>query len=104
MIFEGKFISDKSAFENRITKLFGIRYPIVQAGMIWASGWKLAAAVSNAGGLGLIGAGSMYPEILREHIQKCKKATDKPFGVNVPMLYPNIEELMQIIDAEGVNI
>ncbi|OYQ43635.1 nitronate monooxygenase [Flavobacterium cyanobacteriorum] len=89
---------------NRITQLFNIRYPIIQAGMIWASGYKLASAVSNAGGLGLIGAGSMYPEVLREHIQKCKKATDKPFGVNVPMLYPNIEEIMDIIADEGVNI
>ncbi len=89
---------------NRITELFGIRYPIIQAGMIWASGYKLASAVSNAGGLGLLGAGSMYPEVLREHIQKCKKATDKPFGVNVPMLYPNIEEIMNIIVEEGVKI
>ncbi len=89
---------------NRITQLFGIQYPIVQGGMIWNSGYKLASAVSNAGGLGLIGAGSMYPEVLREHIQKCKKATDKPFGVNVPMLYPNIEEIMQIIVEEGVKI
>ena len=89
---------------NRITQLFGIQYPIVQGGMIWNSGYKLASAVSNAGGLGLIGAGSMYPEVLREHIQKCKKATDKPFGVNVPMLYPNIEEIMQIIVDEGVKI
>ncbi|MBT8282579.1 MAG: nitronate monooxygenase [Muriicola sp.] len=82
---------------NRITQLFGIKYPIIQAGMIWASGWKLASAVSNAGGLGLIGAGSMYPEVLREHIQKCKQATSKPFGVNVPMLYPDIDQLMEII-------
>ncbi|SEP59238.1 enoyl-[acyl-carrier protein] reductase II [Flavobacterium urocaniciphilum] len=89
---------------NRITQLFGIQYPIVQGGMIWNSGYKLASAVSNAGGLGLIGAGSMYPEVLREHIQKCKKATDKPFGVNVPMLYPNIEEIIQIIVDEGVKI
>ena len=89
---------------NRITQLFGIQYPIIQGGMIWNSGYKLASAVSNAGGLGLIGAGSMYPEVLREHIQKCKKATDKPFGVNVPMLYPNIEEIMQIIVEEGVKI
>ncbi|CAM4390148.1 NAD(P)H-dependent flavin oxidoreductase [Flavobacterium terrigena] len=89
---------------NRITQLFGIKYPIVQGGMIWNSGYKLASAVSNAGGLGLIGAGSMYPEVLREHIQKCKKATTKPFGVNVPMLYPNIEEIMQIIVDEGVKI
>ena len=89
---------------NRITQLFGIEYPIIQAGMIWNSGWRLASAVSNAGGLGLLGAGSMYPEVLREHIQKCKMATNKPFGVNVPMLYPNIEEIIQIIIDEGVNI
>ncbi|MFD2892914.1 NAD(P)H-dependent flavin oxidoreductase [Flavobacterium chuncheonense] len=89
---------------NRITQLFNIQYPIVQGGMIWNSGYKLASAVSNAGGLGLIGAGSMYPDVLREHIQKCKKATDKPFGVNVPMLYPNIEEIMQILIEEGVKI
>lgn len=90
--------------QNRITSLFKIKYPIIQGGMIWNSGWRLASAVSNAGGLGLIGAGSMYPEVLREHIQKCKKATDKPFGVNVPMLYPNIEEVIQIIVEEGVKI
>jgi enoyl-[acyl-carrier protein] reductase II len=89
---------------NKITQLFKIQYPIVQGGMIWVSGWKLASAVSNAGGLGLIGAGSMYPEVLREHIQKCKKASDKPFGVNVPMLYPQIEEIMDIIVEEGVKI
>lgn len=89
---------------NRITELFKIKYPIIQGGMIWVSGWKLASAVSNAGGLGLIGSGSMYPEVLREHIQKCKKATDKPFGVNVPMLYPQIEEIMDIIVEEGVKI
>ncbi|WP_196894870.1 NAD(P)H-dependent flavin oxidoreductase [Aureivirga marina] len=89
---------------NRITELFKIEHPIIQAGMIWVSGYKLAAAVSNAGGLGLIGAGSMYPDVLREHIQKCKKATDKPFGVNVPMLYPNIEEIMDIIVEEKVPI
>jgi enoyl-[acyl-carrier protein] reductase II len=89
---------------NRITTLFGIRYPLIQAGMIWASGWRLASAVSNAGGLGLLGAGSMYPEVLREHIQKCKVATDKPFGVNVPLLYPDIEQLMQIIVEEKVPI
>ena len=89
---------------NRITELFGIKYPIIQGGMIWNSGYKLASAVSNAGGLGLIGAGSMYPEILREHIQKCKLATDKPFGVNVPMLYPNCEEIIDIIIEEGVKI
>lgn len=89
---------------NKITQLFNIKYPIIQGGMIWNSGYKLASAVSNAGGLGLIGAGSMYPEVLREHIQKCKKATDKPFGVNVPMLYPNIEEIIQIIIEEQVKI
>jgi len=89
---------------NRITKLFKIQYPIVQAGMIWNSGWRLASASSNAGILGLIGAGSMYPDVLREHIQKCKKATNKPFGVNVPMLYPNIEEIMDIIVDEDVKI
>ncbi|WP_413998909.1 NAD(P)H-dependent flavin oxidoreductase [Flavobacterium sp. W1B] len=89
---------------NKITALFKIKYPIIQAGMIWVSGYKLASAVSNAGGLGIIGAGSMYPEVLREHIQKCKKATSKPFGVNVPMLYPNIDEIMKIIVEEGVKI
>lgn len=89
---------------NRITSLFNIKYPIIQAGMVWVSGYKLASAVSNAGGLGVIGAGSMYPEVLREHIQKCKIATLKPFGVNVPMLYPNIEEIMKIIVEEGVKI
>ncbi|WP_460219743.1 NAD(P)H-dependent flavin oxidoreductase [Psychroserpens sp. MEBiC05023] len=89
---------------NKITQLFNIKYPIIQAGMIWNSGWKLASAASNAGALGLIGAGSMYPDVLREHIRKCKKATNKPFGVNVPMLYPNIEEIMGIIVEEGVNI
>jgi len=89
---------------NKITQLFKIKYPIVQGGMIWNSGYKLASAVSNAGGLGLIGAGSMYPDVLREHIQKCKAATDKPFGVNVPMLYPNIEEIIRIIIEEGVKI
>ena len=89
---------------NKITELFKIKYPIIQGGMIWNSGYKLASAVSNAGGLGLIGAGSMYPDVLREHIQKCKKATQKPFGVNIPMLYPNVEEIMQIIIEEGVKI
>ena len=89
---------------NRITHLFHIKYPIIQAGMVWNSGWRLASAASNSGILGLIGAGSMYPEVLREHIQKCKKATDKPFGVNVPMLYPNIEEIMSIILEEEVKI
>ena len=90
--------------KNRITALFEIDYPIVQAGMIWASGWRLASAVSNAGGLGLIGAGSMYPGVLREHIEKCQQATDRPFGVNVPMLYPQIGELMEIIASTGVKI
>ena len=89
---------------NRITELFGIQYPIVQAGMIWASGWRLASAVANAGGLGLLGAGSMYPDVLRKHIRKCRQATDRPFGVNVPMLYPQIEDLMGIIVEEGVKI
>lgn len=89
---------------NKITELFKIKYPIIQGGMIWNSGWRLASAVSNAGGLGLLGAGSMYPEVLREHIQKCKKATNKPFGVNVPMLYPDLQDIMQIIVDEGVKI
>ena len=89
---------------NRINDLFGIRYPIIQAGMIWCSGWRLASAVSNAGGLGLIGAGSMYPEVLEEHILKCKQATEKPFGVNIPLLYPNIEELFKIIIKQNVRI
>jgi enoyl-[acyl-carrier protein] reductase II len=89
---------------NRITQLFGIELPIIQAGMIWCSGWKLASAVSNSGGLGIIGAGSMYPDVLREHIQKCKRATSRPFAVNVPMLYPDIEQLMRIIIEEKVPI
>lgn len=89
---------------NKITELFGIQYPIIQGGMIWNSGWRLASAVSNAGGLGLIGAASMYPEVLKEHVRKCKKATNKPFGVNVPMLYPNIEEHMKTIVDEKVPI
>lgn len=89
---------------NAVTALFKIKYPIIQGGMIWNSGYKLAAAVSNSGGLGLIGAGSMYPEVLREHIQKCQKATSKPFGVNIPMLYPNIDEIIKIIVEEGVKI
>ena len=89
---------------NRIKELFGIKYPIIQGGMIWCSGWELASAVSNAGGLGLIGSGSMYPEVLKEHIQKCNKATDKPFGVNIPLIYPNIDEHIQIIIDEGVKI
>ncbi|MGW9685868.1 NAD(P)H-dependent flavin oxidoreductase [Flagellimonas sp. 2504JD1-5] len=90
--------------QNRITQLFGIKYPIVQGGMIWTSGWRLASAVSNAGGLGLLGAGSMYPDVFQAHIDKCKKATDKPFGVNIPMLYPNIEELMDIIVKNEIKI
>ena len=89
---------------NKITQLFNIKYPIVQGGMVWVSGWKLVSAVSNAGGLGLIGAGSMYPDVLREHIQKCKKSTDKPFGVNIPMLYPQVDELMDIIVEEDIKI
>lgn len=89
---------------NRVTQLFGIKYPIIQAGMIWCSGWRLASAVSNAGGLGIIGAGSMYPDVLREHIQKCKSATDKPFAVNLPLLYPDIEKHIEIIIEEGVKI
>jgi len=89
---------------NRICRLFNIKYPIIQGGMIWCSGWELAAAVSNAGGLGLIGAGSMYPNVFREHVQKAKKATNKPFGVNIPLLYPNTEELMAIVLEEGVKI
>jgi len=90
--------------ENRVKEIFNIKYPIIQAGMIWASGWRLASAVSNAGGLGIIGAGSMYPEVLREHIQKCQQATQKPFGVNVPMLYPDLDKIMKIIVEMGVKI
>ncbi|MFW2376216.1 NAD(P)H-dependent flavin oxidoreductase [Cellulophaga baltica] len=90
--------------QNRITELFDIQYPIIQGGMIWASGWRLASAVSNAGGLGVIGAGSMYPEVLREHIIKCQKATDKPFAVNIPMLYPDLDQLINIITELGVKI
>src|SRR6187402_1624574 len=90
--------------DNRIKKLLGIEFPIIQAGMVWCSGWRLASAVTNAGGLGLIGAGSMHPETLKEHIQKCKLATQKPFGVNVPLLYPEIDKLMKIIIDEGVKI
>jgi len=102
MLFEGKFSGD--GFDNRITQLFGIKYPIIQAGMIWASGWRLAAAVSNAGGLGIIGAGSMYPDVLLEHIQKCKQATDKPFAVNLPLLYPDIDKHIAHIIAEKIPI
>ncbi len=93
----GHFSADRNLFENRITQLFEINYPIIQGGMIWASGWKLASAVSNAGGLGLIGAGSMYPNVLEEHLIKCKQATDKPFGVNLPLLYPDIEKHVELI-------
>lgn len=89
---------------NRVCELFNIKYPIIQGGMVWCSGWKLASAVSNAGGLGLIGAGSMHPEVLREHIRKCKNATDKPFGVNVPLMYPDIETIMNILIEEEVKI
>jgi enoyl-[acyl-carrier protein] reductase II len=91
-------------FSNRLTQLFNIQYPIIQAGMIWASGWRLASAVSNAGGLGLIGAGSMYPEVFRQHIQKCKAATDKPFGINIPLLYPDIDQHIKIVIEEGAKI
>jgi enoyl-[acyl-carrier protein] reductase II len=93
-----------ATFSNRVTRLFGIDYPIVQAGMIWASGWKLASAVSNAGGLGMIGSGSMYPDVLREHIRKCKNATSRPFGVNVPLLYADIDKHIQVILEEEVMI
>ena len=90
--------------KNAITSLFGIKYPVIQAGMVWCSGWRLTAAVSNAGGLGIIGAGSMYPAVLREHIQKCKGATDKPFAVNVPLLYPNVQEIMDVLVEENIKI
>ncbi len=102
MLFEGKFTED--GFDNRITQLFGIQYPIIQAGMIWNSGWRLASAVSNAGGLGIIGAGSMYPDILLGHIQKCRQATSKPFAVNLPLLYPDIDKHIANIIAEKVPI
>ena len=104
MLFEGKFANSEQSFNNRITELFGIQYPIIQAGMIWASGWRLASAVSNAGGLGIIGAGSMYPHILKEHIQKCKAATDKPYGVNLPLLYPDIDKHIEVILEENVPV
>lgn len=104
MLFEGKFTEDGAAFDNRITRLFGIQYPIIQAGMIWASGWRLAAAVSNAGGLGIIGAGSMYPDTLREHVQKYKQASNKPFAVNLPLLYPDLEKHVAVILEETVPI
>jgi len=97
-------VSRLKAMQNRITSLFGIDYPIIQAGMIWASGWRLASAVSNAGALGLIGSGSMYPDVLREHIRKCKAATAKPFGVNVPLLYPDIDQHIRIIIEERVPV
>ena len=90
--------------KNKITELFDIQYPIIQAGMVWASGWRLASAVSNAGGLGILGAGSMYPEVLREHIHKCRQATDLPFGVNVPLWYPDTDKLFDIIIKLGVSI
>ena len=99
-----KKLKEMNEKQNKVTDLFKIKYPIIQGGMIWHSGWRLASAVSNNGGLGLIGAGSMYPDILRENIRKCKAATSKPFGVNVPMLYPNLEEIIQIILEEGVKI
>ncbi len=95
---------DHGPWTNKITSLFNIQYPIIQAGMVWASGWKLASAVSNAGGLGLIGAGSMYPDVLREHIQQCKTATNQPFGVNIPLMYPAVEELIKIVVEEKVPI
>src|SRR5262245_3307034 len=93
-----------ATFKNRVTELFNIDYPIIQAGMIWASGWRLASAVSNAGALGIIGSGSMYPDVLQEHIRKCKSATDRPFGVNVPLLYPDIDKHIRVIMDEGVRI
>lgn len=102
MQYEGRFTP--TGFDNRITRLFNIELPIIQAGMIWASGWRLASAVSNAGGLGILGAGSMYPAVLREHIQKCKAATSKPFGVNLPLLYPDIDQHIQVILEEKVPI
>ena len=97
-------MSNQPLTNNRITELFKIEYPIIQGGMVWASGWRLASAVSNAGGLGIIGAGSMYPNVLREHIQKCKAATNKPFAVNIPLLYSDINELINIILEEKVPI
>lgn len=103
-MYSGKIATNQTSFDNRITALFGISYPIIQAGMIWASGWKLASAVSNAGGLGIIGAGSMYPEVLKEHIQKLKKVCSKPFAVNLPLLYPDIDQHIKIIIEEKVPI
>ena len=99
-----RYFMEKYIMENRITKLFNIKYPIIQGGMVWCSGWRLASAVSNNGGLGLLGAGSMHPEVLVEHIWKMKEATDKPWGINVPLLYPEIDRLMNIIIQEGVKI
>src|SRR3984885_2135594 len=95
---------NNTPFSNNITKLFSVQYPIIQAGMVWASGWRLAGAVSNAGGLGIIGSGSMYPDVLRKHIQKCKAVTDKPFAVNVPLLYPDIVKHIEIIIEEKVPV
>ena len=91
-------------FSNSITQLFGIRYPIIQAGMVWNSGWRLASAVSNAGGLGMIGSGSMYPHILREHIHKCKAATTSPFGVNIPLIYPEVQKHIDVVLEENIPI
>src|ERR1035438_1375735 len=93
-----------AAFSNRITRLFDIEYPIIQAGMVWASGWRLASAVSNAGGLGMIGSGSMRPTVLLEHIQKCRKATQQPFGVNLPLIYPDVKEHIEILIKEKIRI
>ena len=104
MIASSQIKTNYRRMKNAITSLFDIKYPIIQAGMVWCSGWRLASAVSNAGGLGIIGAGSMYPEVLREHIQKCKQATDHPFAVNVPLLYPNIQEIMDILVEQDVKI
>src|SRR2546423_729268 len=95
---------NNTPFSNRITQLFSIQYPIIQAGMVWASGWRLASAVSNAGALGIIGSGSMYPDVLRNHIKQCKQATNKPFGVNIPLLYADVEKHIQVIIEEGVKI
>ncbi|MNK10424.1 Nitronate monooxygenase [compost metagenome] len=104
MIASSQIKTNYRRMKNAITSLFDIKYPIIQAGMVWCSGWRLASAVSNAGGLGIIGAGSMYPEVLREHIQKCKQATDHPFAVNVPLLYPNIQEIMDILVEQDLKI
>ena len=102
--YSDSYIKIHYIMENRVTKLFNIKYPIIQGGMVWCSGWRLASAVSNNGGLGLLGAGSMHPEMLVEHIRKMKEATDKPWGINVPLLYPEIDRLMDIIIQEGVKI